>query len=92
MLEEPGEYTYLFHYIKGAQAYEEAFQKDMKSADFSTVGVVAPDPATLRVTLAHPLTFFPDLCAFVPFFPQHAKSMEHFRQVDPPKKRPRQLR
>jgi oligopeptide transport system substrate-binding protein len=83
MLEEPGEYTYLHHYIKGAQAYEEAFQKDMKSADFSTVGVSAPDPATLRVTLAHPLTFFPDLCAFVPFFPQNAKTMQPFRRVDP---------
>jgi len=83
MLEEPGEYTYLHHYIKGAQAYEDAFQKDMKSADFSTVGVIAPDPATLRVTLAHPLTFFPDLCAFVPFFPQNEKTMRPFRQVDP---------
>jgi oligopeptide transport system substrate-binding protein len=82
MLEEPGEYTYLHHYIKGAQAYETAFQKDMKSADFSTVGITAPDPATLRVTLAHPLIFFPDLCAFAPFFPLNQKSMEPFRQVD----------
>jgi oligopeptide transport system substrate-binding protein len=83
MLEEPGEYTYLHHYIKGAQPYEEAFAKDPKSADFSSVGVVAPDPSTLRVTLTHPLTFFPDLCAFVPFFPENEKSMEPFRQVDP---------
>jgi oligopeptide transport system substrate-binding protein len=83
MLEEPGEYTYLHHYIKGAQAYEAAFQKDMKSADFSTVGISAPDSATLRVTLAHPVTFFPDLCAFVPFFPQNQKSMLPFRRVDP---------
>jgi oligopeptide transport system substrate-binding protein len=82
MLEEPGEYTYLHHYIKGAQAYEEAFQKDMKSADFSTVGISAPDPATLKIALAHPLTFFPDLCAFVPFFPQNEKSMQPFRRVD----------
>jgi oligopeptide transport system substrate-binding protein len=87
MLEEPGEYTYLHHYIKGAEAYEQAFQTDIekhtKSADFSTVGIVAPDSSTLRVTLKNPLTFFPDLCAFAPFFPQHAKSMEPFRQVDP---------
>jgi oligopeptide transport system substrate-binding protein len=83
MLEEPGEYTYLHHYIKGAQAYEEAFAKDPKSPDFATVGIVAPDASTLRVTLAHPLTFFPDLCAFVPFFPENEKSMESFRQVDP---------
>jgi oligopeptide transport system substrate-binding protein len=84
MLEEPGEYTYLHaKYIKGAQAYEDAFQKDMKSADFSTVGILAPDPATLKVTLAHPLTFFPDLCAFVPFFPENEKSMQPFRHEDP---------
>jgi oligopeptide transport system substrate-binding protein len=83
MLEEPAEYTYLFHYIKGAKAYEEAFAKDMASADFSSVGIAAPDPATLRVTLTHPLTFFPDLCAFVAFFPQNQKSMQPFRRVDP---------
>ncbi len=83
MLEEPAEYTYLYHYIKGAEVYELAFQKDMKSADFSTVGISAPDPATLTVTLAHPLTFFPDLCAFTPFFPANAKSMEPFKRVDP---------
>ena len=82
MLEEPGDYTYLLHYIKGAEAYEDAFAKDIHSGDFSTVGVAAPDPSTLQVTLSHPLTFFPDLCAFVPFYPLNQKSMEPFKRVD----------
>jgi oligopeptide transport system substrate-binding protein len=82
MLEQPGDYTYLHHYIRGAQAYEAAFAKDPKSADYKTVGVETPDDATLVVKLIHPVTFFPDLCAFTPFFPMHGKSMQPFRQVD----------
>ncbi|MBV8780549.1 MAG: peptide ABC transporter substrate-binding protein [Phycisphaerae bacterium] len=83
MLQVPRDYTYLYHYIRGAQAYEDAYGKDVRTADFSTVGIKAPDLATIEVTLAHPLTFFPDLCAFVPFFPSNEKAMEPWKHVDP---------
>ncbi len=83
MLQEPGDYTYLFYYINGAQAYEKAYTADPKTADFKTVGIEAPDANTLVVKLAHPVTFFADLCAFPTFFPLNEKSMEKFKQTDP---------
>jgi len=81
MLEEPGDYTYLFYYIKGAQAYEKAYATDAKAADFKTVGIESPDPATLVVKLEHPVTFFPDLLGFPSFFPLNEKSMQPFKQT-----------
>jgi oligopeptide transport system substrate-binding protein len=48
-----------------------------------TAGVEAIDAKTLRVTLQHPMTYFPALCAFPPFFPQHAGCMARFAQWDP---------
>ncbi len=39
MLEVPGEYTYLLYYIQGAKEYQEAFEKDFATADFSTVSI-----------------------------------------------------
>ena len=83
MLQEPGDYTYLFYYIKGAEAYEKSFAADPKSADFKTVGIETPDAATLVVHLTHPVTFFADLCAFPSFFPLNEKSMQPFKQSDP---------
>jgi oligopeptide transport system substrate-binding protein len=83
MLEEPGDYTYLFFYIKGAEDYSKAYGKDPKSADFKTVGVEALDPKTLRVTLGNPVPYFPDITAFPPAFPLHEKSMAPFKEVDP---------
>ena len=81
-LEEPGDYTYLFFYIRGAEDYSNAYQKDPKSADFKTVGIEALDPKTLRVTLTNPVPYFPDICAFPPAFPLHEKSMAPFRETD----------
>jgi oligopeptide transport system substrate-binding protein len=83
MLQEPGDYTYLLHYIKGAKEHEAAYGKDVKSADFETVGIKALDDLTLEVRLNHPVSFFPDLCAFPPYFPLHEKSMEKFKEVNP---------
>ena len=85
LLEQTGDYTYLLFYIKGARAYSEAFAKAATPAerpDFGTVGMVALDDKTLRVTLEHPVAFFPDLCAFPTYFPQHRQSMEPFKTVD----------
>jgi oligopeptide transport system substrate-binding protein len=89
MLEQPAEYVALFHYIKGAKEYEEAYARwlaaqppGLPSAtpppDFKMVGIQKIDDRTLRVTLEHPLPFFPALCAFPPFFPQHEESMRRF--------------
>ena len=82
MLQQPGQYTYLLYYIAGAKAYQDNFAADPKSGDWAAVGVKAPDPKTLVVTLANPTPFFPDLLAFPAFFPLNEKSMAAFRKVD----------
>ena len=81
MLEEPGEYTYLFYYLDNANAYEDAFAAG-KPMSFDSVGVTAIDPLTLRVTLHDPCGFFLDLVAFTPFYPMNERSMEPFKEVD----------
>ena len=80
MLEEPGEYTYLFYYIKNAEAYEKAYA-DAKPFDLSTLGVRATDDHTLVVELDDPVTYLLELLAFPPFYPRHEKSMEPFKRV-----------
>jgi len=88
MLEEPGDYTYLLHYIKGAKDFEDAFAADEpgKPADFSKVEAIEIDPKTLRVTLLHPVAFFPDICAFPPCFPLNRESMKDYLDVPTVKK------
>ena len=99
MLEEPGEYSYLFNYIKGAKQYSDDFVAHNNSVraaasgtsggtviakpDFATVGIAAPSDYEFRVTLTDPVPFLLDLVAFPPFYPLHAKSMEPFKQTDP---------
>lgn len=80
MLEQPGDYTYLLHYIVGAAEYEAAYRADPASADFAKVGIKAPSPGQLIVTLKHPVGFWPDICAFPPTWPLHQKSMQPFRE------------
>lgn len=58
------EYAYQLHYLKNAKAFNEG-----SLADFSAVGVSAPDDRTLRVELENPTPFFLDLCAFVTLLP-----------------------
>lgn len=82
MLEQPGDYTYLFYYIHNAEAYSRAFLAG-KPMDWNQVGIKAPDPRTLIVTLDNPVTFFLDLVSFVPFYPLNEKSMEPFKEIDP---------
>jgi oligopeptide transport system substrate-binding protein len=81
LLQSPGEYTYLLHYIEGAQAYQTAYVAG-ENPTFDTVGVKAIDPLTLQVRLVNPVPFFRDLMAFPTFYPRHAKSMEPFKQTD----------
>jgi len=91
MLQEPADYTYLLFYLHGAKQYSEAFeawasarqqQLAMPAPDFKQVGVTACDALTLRVQLDYPVTFFPDLCAFPPFFPLHEPSMRPFAEAE----------
>jgi oligopeptide transport system substrate-binding protein len=78
MLEEPGEYTYLFYYIKNAQEYEKSYTKG-EPIPWEKVGIAAPDDLTLRVTLVNPVTYLLELLAFPPFYPRNERSMEPFK-------------
>ncbi len=87
MLEESGDYTYLLHYIEGAEDYEKAFpdavtaqteahgkwekQKDRNTPEplieypkLKGIETFDSDPRLLRVTLKHPVAFFPDILRF----------------------------
>ncbi len=79
MLEEPGEYTYLFFCFKNAQKYQEDYADNKPTADFKTVGIEAVDDKTLRLTLAEPLTYLLEFVAFPVFYPRHEPSMRPFR-------------
>jgi oligopeptide transport system substrate-binding protein len=80
MLEEPGEYTYLFYYIRNAEAYEKSYT-DGQPIDFKTVGIEAVDDLTFRVSLIEPVPYLLELVAFPIFYPRHEKSMEAFKVV-----------
>ncbi|MGH7213924.1 MAG: ABC transporter substrate-binding protein, partial [Tepidisphaeraceae bacterium] len=84
MLEQPGDYTYLFYYIEGAQAYSEGFaaSDSQKPVKFEDVGIEVLDDRTLRVKLKHPVTYFPDVLAFAPFYPLHEPSMRKYARTD----------
>lgn len=82
MLEAPGEYTYLFYYIKNAEAYENSYRAQDGAVKAEDVGVRAPDDLTLVVELTNPVPFLSDLLSFPPFYPRHAASMEPFKNVD----------
>ncbi|MGC4033800.1 MAG: peptide ABC transporter substrate-binding protein [Tepidisphaeraceae bacterium] len=82
MLQQPGEYTYLFYYIRGAEAYKDAYAAG-KDVSFDTVGIKAIDDLTFQVTLKQPVAYFIDLVAFTPFYPRHEPSMRPFADKDP---------
>jgi oligopeptide transport system substrate-binding protein len=81
IMDEQGEYSYLLNYMDGAEEYQKAVDAKQKDPsvkpNFSICGFEtrADDPRYLRVKLKDPTTFFPDLCAFPPFFPSHEASM-----------------
>lgn len=74
MLEEPGEYSYLFYYILNMQKYGDSYAKG-ESIGWDQVGVKAKDDFTLEVTLANPVSYLLELVAFPPFYPRHERSM-----------------
>jgi oligopeptide transport system substrate-binding protein len=81
MLESPGEYSYLFYYIRNAKAYQDSFAAG-GGMTFDEVGIRAVDDRTLVVTLDNPVAFFLDLVAFTPFYPMHEPSMRPFAVTD----------
>ena len=58
------EYAGMLYYIKGAEAYNKGQAKD-----FSSVGVSAPDPHTLKVQLKASIPFLPDLTKHYTWYP-----------------------
>ena len=82
MLEEPGEYTYLFHYIQNAKNYEDAYAAG-NPIPFDSVGIKALDDLTFQVTLIDPVPYLLELAAFPIFYPRNEKSMEPFKVVQP---------
>lgn len=80
MLEDPGDYTSLFYYIRNAEAYQKAYA-DRLPFDMSTLGFKALDKNTLQVTLGNPVAYLADLMAFPPFYPRHERSMARFRTI-----------
>jgi oligopeptide transport system substrate-binding protein len=68
------DYAELFNVVQGAQEFA-ATLAAKKNADFSTVGVHAPDPYTIVVKLKTPCSYFLDLCAFPPLYPLNENAM-----------------
>ena len=61
----------------------EQFWQEAKAYFAETVGVAAPDPRTLVVTLIRPTAYFLELCAFATFMPNHVRSVEAATSIDP---------
>jgi oligopeptide transport system substrate-binding protein len=78
MLEEPGEYTYLFYYIRNAEKYQNSYAA-YRPIPLGELGMEAVGDHVLKVTLASPLTYMLDVLAFPPFYPRHEGSMLPFR-------------
>ena len=71
------EYSYMLWAIKNAETFNTG-----KLADFSAVGVAAPDDRTLRVTLARPTPYLLSLAAHPTWFPLHRATIEQFGHMD----------
>jgi len=57
-------YVSLYYYIAGAKDFHRG-----KADEFGSVGLQAPDDATLQIRLAHPCPFLPELLTMPIFFP-----------------------
>ena len=94
MLDSPGDCTYMLHCIRNAQSYEIWAQQDRTpradgsiprldvEVPFDGVGIRAIDDKTLEIKLETPTPYLPQLLAFPPFYPRHARSMEEFSETD----------
>ena len=66
-------YADWFYILRGAEAFNKG-----RTKDFSTVGVAAPDPHTLVVTLAHPAPYFLQVLLNSPWRPVNVRSIAAF--------------
>ncbi|QYM80754.1 peptide ABC transporter substrate-binding protein [Horticoccus luteus] len=66
------DYAPMLYVIQGAEAFHHG------QADFSTVGVVAPDARTLRVTLDHAVPYFLSLLNHTAWFPVPLRVIEKY--------------
>ena len=64
------DYAYFFYIIRGAESFHKG-----QTTDFSTVGLAAPDPRTLVVTLAHPAPYFLQILLNSPWRPLNVRSI-----------------
>lgn len=78
------QYASLLFVIRGAEAYYRSRLNDERGDDLpaETVGVAAPDPRTLRVTLAGPCPYFLDLTSFITFAPAHRPTIARWAYRD----------
>ncbi len=66
-----GEFSFYLWIIQGARDYNQK-----RTADFSQVGVRAPDERTLEITLENPAPYLLDLMSFAPFMPVPKKAIQ----------------
>lgn len=66
-------YAEMLHLMKGAEAFHRG-----ETADFSTVGVRAPDSRTLVITLEGPAPYFPGMLKHYTWFPVPRHVIERF--------------
>jgi oligopeptide transport system substrate-binding protein len=67
------QYAYQLYYLVNAEAYNTG-----KLTDFSQVGVKAPDPQTLVITLVHPTAYFLELTSFQTLCPVHIPTVNKY--------------
>ncbi len=71
------QYAYMLFCLAGSEAFVAG-----KTTDFSTVGVKVVDDHTLRLELAYPVPYLPDLVAHASWYPVHQATIETFGAMD----------
>ena len=71
-------YRYYFDDVRGAKAFT------AHGGDFSTVGVRALDPRTLRIELVHPTSYLLFLLGHWSWYPVHRATLEPYGRFDQP--------
>ncbi len=67
------EYAGMLFILKNGERYYKG-----EISDFSNVGVHAPDPRTLTLTLTHPVPYLPKLVCHAAWYPVHRATLEKF--------------
>lgn len=67
------EYANLLYPIKNAEAFNQG-----SISDPGLLGLSAPDPRTVRITLRHPTPYLPVLVALPPWYPVNPRVLERF--------------